>query len=70
MNQYETNLKAVKASKCNVCGGLGECDDMGPGDISYNTWTCIECGGSGLSSLPMLNNLRKVIPNDYRHSNR
>lgn len=69
MNQYKTNLAAVKASKCNACDGLGECDDAGPGDMYYNSWTCVQCGGSGLASLPMLANIPKKVINDQRYQN-
>ena len=42
------------APKCGECYGTGNVDDAEPGDISFNTFVCPKCGGSGkdLSSLP------------------
>lgn len=43
------DLNSILANhKCPECGGLGTCDDLEPGDIGGNTWTCPKCQGTGL----------------------
>ena len=34
-------------AKCPTCDGRGECDDAEPGGISFNTWQCPDCYGTG-----------------------
>jgi len=41
---------ATKELKCPTCKGLGNCDDSEPGDISFNTWVCKDCNGTGLKN--------------------
>lgn len=51
----------LEACKCEVCGGLGKCDDAEAGDIGYNEWECKPCLGSGLN-LSLKDNLYLMIP--------
>lgn len=46
-SQYQKDLESLKSKACKPCGGLGEVDDAHCGDISYNSWECGDCGGSG-----------------------
>lgn len=45
---YKEIRALLEAAKCKACCGLGECDDASPHDISFNTWPCRKCKGSGL----------------------
>lgn len=45
---YKEAKAALDAAKCQTCMGLGTCDDASPHDISFNTWKCRDCGGTGL----------------------
>lgn len=46
-SQFYIDTKAMKDKACSACHGLGECDDCSEFDISYNTWICRRCEGSG-----------------------
>lgn len=48
MSEYTQRKRALEQSKCPECRGLGECDDAEPGDISFRTWKCTRCGGTGI----------------------
>ncbi|RLA51072.1 MAG: hypothetical protein DRR42_11365 [Gammaproteobacteria bacterium] len=37
-------------SKCRKCNGHGQYDDAEPGDISYITYKCLECKGTGFKN--------------------
>lgn len=39
--------KWIEQNRCETCFGSGELDDVSPGDISFNTWTCPKCNGTG-----------------------
>jgi DnaJ-class molecular chaperone len=47
MSQYEDELAALEATKCPECHGSGTLDDADFGDISFHTWTCDKCKGTG-----------------------
>lgn len=47
-SEYEKQKAELESRKCDTCKGSGECDDADLGDISYNTWTCEDCKGTGL----------------------
>lgn len=40
-------LSTLSAAQCRACGGIGKCDDGAPGDISFRSWDCPDCGGEG-----------------------
>ena len=44
---YQNLKRHVEAMKCPVCHGTGQCDDAEPGDMSYKSWTCTACNGTG-----------------------
>ena len=48
MSDYYKAKKTLEEIRCNSCHGSGKVDDMEPGDISYNEWTCPDCEGTGL----------------------
>jgi hypothetical protein len=48
MNAYHMLKEELELRKCETCRGLGTCDDADLGDISYNTWQCKSCYGTGL----------------------
>lgn len=47
-NEYNRREEELEDLKCPVCSGSGTCDDADVGDISYNSWTCKLCSGSGI----------------------
>jgi DnaJ-class molecular chaperone len=49
MNEYQKALEALVSSRCFTCHGIGTCDDAEPGDISFRTWTCQRCNGTGFN---------------------
>lgn len=49
MSEYFKQLEVLKARRCDKCHGTGECDDAEPGDMSFNTWPCPDCGGTGMT---------------------
>jgi len=57
---YRELKKWVEDQTCQECRGLGECNDASPFDISFNTWKCTKCGGSGLVESAALQPQEKV----------
>lgn len=49
MNAYQALEAMVALRQCPTCKGIGQCDDLEPGDMSGNTWTCTDCSGHGLT---------------------
>lgn len=47
MSTYQNLVDEVLSLRCLTCGGLGEYDDAGFGDISFNTYKCTACKGTG-----------------------
>lgn len=47
MSKYFEEMLELKLSRCDECLGTGKCDDAGPGDTSFNEWTCKVCKGTG-----------------------
>ena len=47
MSRYDDVREQIESSMCLACGGLGEYDDADIGDISYNTYYCNLCNGTG-----------------------
>lgn len=45
---YSKLESALEKAECNTCGGIGECNDAGPGDMYFNSWVCHACKGSGI----------------------
>ena len=43
----KTILDVLARAQCKTCGGSGERDDAGLGDISFDTWACQICAGKG-----------------------
>lgn len=54
MSEYTEKKKRLEDSECPTCLGSGEVNDAEPGDISYSTWPCQDCGGRG-SVTPSVN---------------
>ena len=48
MTKFQELLKKLESRRCKECHGSGECDDSDLGDISFNTWICPKCNGTGL----------------------
>lgn len=49
MNRYQKLEEELRRRKCKKCHGVGHCDDAEPGDISYRTWICPDCNGTGIN---------------------
>lgn len=47
MSAFENLLGDVQSKKCQTCHGHGEYDDADLGDISYRTFKCTACKGTG-----------------------
>jgi len=47
-SEFQRKQKELEERRCTGCYGRGEQNDCFPGDISYNTWTCRVCKGTGL----------------------
>lgn len=47
MSAFENLLGQVQSLKCLTCSGNGEYDDAEPGDISFRTFKCTACRGTG-----------------------
>lgn len=43
----EVYTELTTTYRCKVCGGLGTVDDAESGDISFNTYDCHACDGTG-----------------------
>jgi len=61
MSKYQQLEDGIKALRCNTCRGSGECNDLEPGDIGGNTWTCPNCYGTGINSKSFVTDLQKLI---------
>ena len=55
---YIAGLDDAPKIACKSCAGTGQEDDAGCGDISFNTWTCRTCGGSGRQPHPEIRALK------------
>ncbi|WCX68768.1 anti-termination protein Q-like protein [Salmonella phage GSW6] len=51
MSKFQELKQELEELACPECMGYGECDDAEPGDISYNTWDCPSCKGTGINPL-------------------
>lgn len=40
-------MRVLAGCACRSCGGSGERNDAEPGDISFRSWICTDCGGKG-----------------------
>lgn len=49
MSNYEEVEKRLKKARCKSCNGGGTRNDADFGDISFNTWECGDCSGTGFS---------------------
>lgn len=47
MSQFHDDMEALEKKCCKECNGNGEVDDSYAGDISYSTWECGDCDGTG-----------------------
>ena len=47
MSEYQNLVDEVESLKCQTCGGVGEYDDAGPGDIWFRMIHCTICKGTG-----------------------
>lgn len=45
---FDQALTVLNSIKCQHCSGSGECNDAEPGDISFRTWKCEPCKGTGV----------------------
>lgn len=63
MNEYEKRKAQVKKDRCETCLGIGTCDDLEPGDIGGNMWTCEECKGTGIRPAKLGACLAKELTN-------
>lgn len=50
MSEFLDLKKQIEEYKCPICSGNGIITDAECGDIYFNTWKCIECGGTGLKT--------------------
>lgn len=50
MTPFEEAMKNLDDARCQRCLGYGTIDDAAPGDISYNTWKCSKCDGTGFKN--------------------
>lgn len=47
-SKYFDELEALIKKRCEICHGIGTCNDAEPGDISCNEWPCKKCNGTGM----------------------
>lgn len=47
MTKFLDLKEKVDSLRCPTCHGLGEYDDAGIGDITFNTYRCSPCRGTG-----------------------
>lgn len=47
VSKHSKDHNALLDNKCVDCHGQGYCDDSAPGDISFRTWICDSCKGTG-----------------------
>lgn len=50
MHSYLEVAQYLDNHVCTECSGSGKCDDLEPGDISGNEWTCTKCNGTGFEN--------------------
>ena len=50
MNAFEEISDQLYKLMCTYCDGHGVVDDAEPGDISFNTYDCPSCGGTGFKN--------------------
>lgn len=43
----EEIIAVLCRAKCSSCGGSGERNDAGDGDMFHKTWLCKSCAGKG-----------------------
>lgn len=48
-SEFNKAIEDLDSRKCKKCHGSGSCDDADLGDISFYTWTCPDCKGSGFT---------------------
>jgi DnaJ-class molecular chaperone len=46
-SDYEYDLRKMELRRCKQCHGGGRQNDAVPGDISFNSYTCDKCDGTG-----------------------
>lgn len=46
---FREAMAELKDKVCEPCSGSGELNDADPGDISFNTWRCTICKGTGFA---------------------
>jgi hypothetical protein len=47
MSNYLEVLEEIENLRCPACCGLGECDNGEIDEISYHSWKCGHCKGTG-----------------------
>lgn len=47
-SEYIRKREELKSLRCEMCYGLGKCDDADAGDMSFNSWECPKCSGEGM----------------------
>lgn len=70
-SEYLRALEDLEARKCETCGGLGTVDDAEPGDISFRTFQCPDCKGSGFARMVLPDEVTPSIKNqveEYQHA--
>jgi len=45
---YQRLFVLLLTLQCQECKGRGLCNDATSNDLSYNTWTCKDCAGTGM----------------------
>lgn len=53
-----------KGEKCPECNGVGSHDDADCNDISFNTWPCVSCGGTGESTIDQIQTVIESLKNN------
>lgn len=66
-SKYAEAVELLESLECGTCRGLGKCDDSAPGDISFATWTCNTCGGSGFKRMSDNGSNFSRVDNIIRH---
>lgn len=54
MAAFQLLKRQLEAAVCKGCNGIGEANDADFGDISFNTWKCEPCKGSGFKDGQLL----------------
>jgi len=60
-NIFKQLVDTLDNMKCSTCHGHGECDDADFGDISFRTWRCTACNGSGLKNVEHVSEIRAYL---------